>query len=176
MNSEFNPAEWQDDLPEAYCDPEAPKARNPLETAPSNSRWTSSLEEQIEEITRRIELTGTDITATYESWLRLGFALVEALGEGGRSYFHRLSRFYPNYNAREADTQYNNCLKARGHGVTPKSFFQLAKENGISVSIKAPKPAKQLPSTDGIDGNDTLMETPGPEPMPTFSQELYTPS
>lgn len=173
MNSEFNPADWQDDLPEAFCEPEKPKERNPLDVAPTNSSWTSSLEEQIEEITRRIEATGTDITATYADWLRLGFALVEALGEGGRPYFHRLSRFYPGYNAQEADNQYNNCLKARGHGVTPKSFFQLAKENGINVSIRPPKPAKPLPSTDGTDGTDALMETPGPEPMPTFSQELY---
>ena len=173
MNSEFNPADWQDDLPEAFCEPVKLKERNPLTVAPTNSSWTSSLEEQIEEITRRIEATGTDITATYADWLRLGFALVEALGEGGRSYFHRLSRFYPNYNAQEADTQYNNCLKARGHGVTPKSFFQLAKENGINVSIKTPKPDKPLPSTDGTDGTAALMETPGPEPMPTFSQELY---
>mgnify|MGYP000962170332 CR=1 FL=1 len=173
MNSEFNPADWQDDLPEAFCEPEKPKERNPLDVAPTNSRWTSFLEEQIEEITRRIEATGTDITATYADWLRLGFALVEALGEGGRPYFHRLSRFYPDYNAQEADNQYNNCLKARGHGVTPKSFFQLAKENGINVSIRPPKPAKPLPSTDGTDGTDALMETPGPEPMPTFSQELY---
>ena len=173
MNSEFNPADWQDDLPEAFCEPEKPKERNPLDVAPTNSRWTSSLEEQIEEITRRIEATGTDITATYADWLRLGFALVEALGEGGRPFFHRLSRFYPGYNAQEADTQYNNCLKARGHGVTPKSFFQLAKENGINVSIRPPKPAKPLPSTDGTDETDALMERPGPEPMPTFSQELY---
>lgn len=173
MNSEFNPADWQDDLPEAFCEPEKPKERNPLDVAPTNGSWTSSLEEQIEEITRRIEATGTDITTTYADWLRLGFALVEALGEGGRPYFHRLSRFYPGYNTQEADTQYNNCLKARGHGVTPKSFFQLAKENGINVSIRPPKPAKPLPSTDGTDGTDALMETPGPEPMPTFSQELY---
>lgn len=173
MNSEFNPADWQDDLPEAFCEPVKLKERNPLAVAPTNSSWTSSLEEQIEEITRRIEATGTDITATYADWLRLGFALVEALGEGGRSYFHRLSRFYPGYNAQEADTQYNNCLKARGHGVTPKSFFQLAKENGINVSIRPPKPAKPLPSTDGTDGTDALMEMPGPEPMPTFSHELY---
>lgn len=144
MNSEFNLADWQDDLPEAFCEPEKPKERNPLAVAPTNSSWTSSLEEQIEEITRSIELTGTDITATYESWLRLGFALVEALGEGDRSYFHRLIRFYPNYNAQEADTQDNNCLKARGRGVTPKRFFQLAKENGISVSIKAPNPTNHF--------------------------------
>jgi hypothetical protein len=29
------------------------------------------------------------------NWRDLGFALAVALGENGRSYFHRLSRFYP---------------------------------------------------------------------------------
>ena len=173
QEQKFNPADWQDDLPEAFCEPQPQRTKSPMEAAPSNSNWTSSLEGQIEEITRRIEVTGTDITATYDAWLRLGFALVEALGEGGRPYFHRLSRFYPGYSQQEADTQYNNCLKARGHGVTPKSFFQLAKENGISVSIRIPRSENQLPSNDGTDGNDVLMETSTPEKMPTFSQDLY---
>lgn len=137
------------------------------------ARWTSSLQVQIEEITRRIELTSTDITPTYESWLRLGFALVEALGEGGRPYFHRFSRFYNGYDPKESGAQYDNCLRARGHGVTPRSFFQLAKENGISVSIRQPKDEKMFPSTDAFDVSDALMETTPPEQRPTFSQDLY---
>ena len=60
-------------------------------------RWVidgASNANDIEEITRRIESTATDIASNYADWRDLGFALADALGESGRSYYHRLSRFY----------------------------------------------------------------------------------
>jgi hypothetical protein len=87
----------------------------------------------IEKITQEIEVRKLDITKGYSNWLKLGFALVDAIGEQGRSYFHRLSRFHPDYNYRQTDKQFNKCLKSPGNGVTAKSFFFLAKEHGISV-------------------------------------------
>lgn len=56
----------------------------------------------IEIVTQRIEAAGIDITANYQDWLDLGFALAGELGEAGRSYFQRLSRFYPGYDEQEA--------------------------------------------------------------------------
>ena len=94
----------------------------------------TSIQEDIEIIIQRIEATHTDITAGYSNWLDLGFALSEELGEAGRDYFHRISRFNPDYNHAETDKQFNNCLKSGGSGVTIKTFFQKAKEAGISIS------------------------------------------
>lgn len=59
----------------------------------------------------------------------------DALSENGRDYFHRISRFYPGYTEKEADAQYDKCLRAHGTGITIKTFFLLAKDAGISVSI-----------------------------------------
>ena len=89
--------------------------------------------DDIETITQRIEASHTDITAGYDNWRDLGFALSEELGEAGRGYYHRISRFNPDYNAAETDKQYDRCLRAHGTGVTIKTFFQKAKEAGISI-------------------------------------------
>lgn len=88
----------------------------------------------IETIARRIETAATDIAANYADWRDLGFALADALGESGRSYYHRLSCFYPQYNQTETDKQYNSCLKAHGHGVTIKTMYHLAKTAGVDIS------------------------------------------
>ena len=112
----------------------------PASATENTARTTSvhlpqtSVQEDIETITQRIEASHTDITAGYSNWLDLGFALSEELGEAGRDYFHRISRFNPDYDHAETDKQFNNCLKAGGSGVTIKTFFQKAKEAGISIS------------------------------------------
>ena len=94
----------------------------------------TSVQEDIEIITQRIEANHADITSGYSNWLDLGFALSEELGEAGRDYFHRISRFNHDYNHAETDKQFNNCLRSGGSGVTIKTFFQKAKDAGISIS------------------------------------------
>src|SRR5574344_2816072 len=89
----------------------------------------------IETITRRIETAAADIAPNYADWRDLGFALADALGESGRSYYHRLSRFYSGYTESETDRQFSACLAAHGHGVTIKTMYHLAKTAGISVAI-----------------------------------------
>jgi hypothetical protein len=95
------------------------------------------------------------------------------LGESGRNYYHRLSRFYAGYNQTETDKQFNNCLKAHGHGITIKTLYHLAKTAGIDISKYpncqngnlaileiSPKPQ-----------SDDLEETT--EKTPTFPEIIY---
>lgn len=138
--------------------------------------------DDVETVTQRIEAAGIDITADYGDWVNLGFALTEEYGENGRDYFHRLSRFYPDYDEAECDRQYDKCLRSHGTGVTIRTFFQLAKDHGISVSIPSlpsqpsfpsqAQPIEDMPDfsqvppdgTDGNDGNDGGDRLP----MPSF--------
>ncbi len=118
----FNPKDWATAVPA------------------QSSQFQKSLQSfctdnDIETITRRIETAATDIAANYADWRDLGFALADALGESGRSYYHRLSCFYPQYNQTETDKQFNNCLKAHGHGVTIKTLYHLAKTAGVDIAI-----------------------------------------
>ncbi len=133
--------------------------------------------DDIETITQRIESAHADITQGYDNWRDIGFALSDALGENGRSHYHRVSRLNPDYNEAECDSQYDKCLRAHGTGITVKSFFQKAKEAGISIitsahSALSADSAKSAahPVAESADVAETA-EIPT-EPLPTFSQEI----
>lgn len=163
----FNPQEWLDIQPNIFVPPVEKQEENiQLSTY-------STLSQDIEDIVSRIEVSAIDITQNYDNWLDLGFALVDALGENGRDYFHRLSRFYPNYSYEETDNQYTACLNHHGQGITHKTIFYLAKQAGISIvsnsyansqlniSPKSPKsPAEEMEEMGEI------------EDMATFSQYI----
>ena len=166
----FNPNEFlnQDARPKKN-DPSAPLA-------------LTSMLDQIETVTQRIESKGIDITAGYARWRDIGFALVDAIGESGRDYFHRVSRFYPTYSEKETDEQYDKCMGSHGTGITYKTFFQFAKESGVGISI----PSKtSIPSRQKTDPKEALTEQgssnggsggfeaiEGNEVLPTFSDRI----
>jgi hypothetical protein len=103
--------------------------------AEGSPQAAGGLREEIEAVTQRIERAGVDIAPTYTQWRDLGFALTEALGEGGRGYYHRLSRFYADYRAAETDLQFDKCLCSRGSGITVRTFFYLASQAGMDVGM-----------------------------------------
>ena len=102
--------------------------------------------DDVEIVTRRIEDAGVDITVGYAAWRDVGFALSDAMGENGRSYYHRVSCLNPDYSAAETDKQYDKCLRSHGTGVTIKTFFQMAKDAGVSVSIPSLPSKPSFPS------------------------------
>lgn len=89
---------------------------------------------EIQDVTRQLVDRGIDITAGYDNWLKLGFALADGLAEDGREIYHQLSQLNDEYDATECDKQYTHCLRGRGQGITVKTFFQMAKEAGIDLS------------------------------------------
>ena len=120
----------------------------------------------IEIVTQRIEAAGVDITADYQDWLDLAFALAGELGEVGRSYFKRLSRFYPGYDEQEADKKFSSCLASGKGSVGISTFFHLAQKAGVSVSVK--RQSATPPPTPPVAEVAAEAEDQ-PEPMPTFS-------
>ncbi len=133
----FNPTDWQPAEP-------AKQISLPVQSLPFGEVGGAS---DLELIVTRIESTSTDIAPNYADWRDLGFALADALGESGRNYYHRLSRFYPSYSQSETDKQYSACLASHGHGVTIRTLYHLAKSAGVNVSI--PQPPKS-PSLGGV--------------------------
>jgi hypothetical protein len=163
----FNPADWATNkVTETNA--------TAIPTIPQSNIDTSN---DIETITQRIEAASVDIAPNYADWRDLGFALADALGESGRNYYHRLSRFYPSYSQSETDKQYSACLASHGHGVTIKTLYHLTKSAGVSVSI--PQPTKS-PSLGGVgEVTPTKEETEDLEDMqetnlPTFPDDIYT--
>ncbi|MDD3480065.1 MAG: DUF3987 domain-containing protein [Paludibacteraceae bacterium] len=161
----FNPQEWLNTDKSAV----SPKSY------PSHPSSVSSLSysSDIEEITRRIESAATDIAPAYADWRDLGFALAYALGESGRTYYQRLSRFYPNYAATETDKQFNKCLNAHNHGVTVKTLFHLAKQAGISVAVASQQSTQNFKSSKSSNGDSEDLRIIE-ETVSTFPEEVYS--
>lgn len=133
-NEEFDPKAW------AYLNnnteaTEPQKMISSTESLPVNLLAQSEdIETQVNAITKSISSRGIDITNGYTNWLNLGFALADGLGEGGRSFYHNLSRLNSGYNSAECDKQYSACLHSHRQGITIKTFFMMAKEAGINLS------------------------------------------
>lgn len=95
---------------------------------------TNGQTNDVETIISRIESERVDITdlPKYKKWLSLGFSFAAEFGETGRDYFHRVSRFHPDYDRTETDQQYNNCLKGLKNS-SIKVFYAAAKDAGINI-------------------------------------------
>ena len=89
---------------------------------------------EIQDVARQLVDRGIDITAGYNNWLKLGFALADGLSEDGREIYHQLSQLNDEYDTTECDRQYTHCLHGRGQGITVNTFFQMAKEAGIDIA------------------------------------------
>ena len=160
----------------------------------------SDLRSELNLVVYRIEVAHIDITGTYANWLNLGFALADELGEGGRDYFHRLSRFYPKYSYTDCNRQFDHCLKSKGHGITIKTLFHLAKEAGIEIGrwgenergrkweneigverrenppsdLVLPSPDSGLPSLDSVlPSPSSGLPSPDVVALPTLPESVY---
>jgi hypothetical protein len=170
----FNPTDWTE----------------PNKTEPQNSYKPDvfflspneglGLRSDLELIVKRIESSSIDIAPNYADWRDLGFALADALGESGRNYYHRLSRFYPSYSQSETDKQYSACLASHGHGVTIKTLYHLAKSSGVDVFVKNQDNQKNHAThgSDNISPKGVQGERRGKssfdytEPQPTFDLSI----
>ena len=187
MKKAFNPNDWLQ---------EKSSSEPPVCPSPESSQCSefSDLEHEIEQLVCSIESSSVDIAPDYTSWRDLAFALADALGESGRSYFHRLSRFYTGYDEREADKQFSACLRSHGSGITINTLFHLAKLSGVTLNrpktLKAPNapvgaifssqspfspnsPHGETGETEEFGETDSSQCSESSDPMPTFSQEIY---
>jgi len=99
----------------------------------------NDVEADVKKLVDGIEQNRIDLTSDYISWRNVGFALAEGLGESGRGYFHRISRFNAEYDQETSNEQYTKCLNASGVGsdITLKTLFYMAKQNGLKISSSA---------------------------------------
>lgn len=118
----FNPSNW------------LPRSEHKRNSYNSNKQQISKFNE-VNIVVQRVEEKQIDLTCKYEDWLKIGFAFASEFGESGREYFHRVSRFYPDYNSSSTDRQFNKCLQGKKSGATIKSFFQAAKDAGINIRV-----------------------------------------
>lgn len=88
----------------------------------------------LDQLVKKIEENQIDITQTYEAWFGIGCSLANTFGEGGRKYFHSISRFYDGYEQDKTNDQFSECLKNAkqdGDGYKLGTIFHYAKEYGL---------------------------------------------
>ncbi len=167
----FNPGE--------FLNKEKTTSPAPQQASPANFIPNNDLAADIQSLVEQVEASAIDITAGYECWRDIGFALVEALGEDGRDFFHRLSRFNASYDQAEADKQYTACLRSRGSGITPRSLFHIAQQHGITVHRLAPL-TKGVPAQAGesssISSKSSIEETAETEDMTDTLEQIAMPT
>ena len=198
MKKIFNPNDWLQEKSSSAPNSVITNTKKggssepPVCPSPESSQCSefSDLEHEIEQLVCSIESSCTDIAPDYASWRDMAFALADALGESGRSYFHRLSRFYPSYDEKEADKQFTACLRSHGSGITINTLFHLAKQSGIkpvrnTVSTYHEKRKSNSPfspnsphgetgETEEFEETESSQCFESSDPMPTFSQNIYS--
>jgi hypothetical protein len=122
--TKFNPGKWLNQL----------KPNRKFNPAPMDKNLTR-IQYHVEVILRRIENYRLDLTCSYEDWLKLGFAFAHEFGKTGRNYFHRVSKFHPEYDPAKCDEQYEKCLKRGKSGVSIKTFFAAARDAGVNIRV-----------------------------------------
>ena len=101
-----------------------------LNATPHDTHYTTPNDTlaRVAEVADRVAASGRDITQGYDNWLRLAFALSDGLGEAGRQIFDRLSQMNADYDTRECNRLYDNCMKGNKGGITIATFFQMARD------------------------------------------------
>lgn len=128
----FDPIEWAN---KNQPNTEMPKKAETVSRSELSKVYNQSdLMTDIRRVADKLIGRNLDITYGYKDWLRLGFAIVDGLGEEGRQVFHDLSRLCPKYDEAECDKQYNKCLNSKGSGINVGTFFHMAKDAGVDIS------------------------------------------
>ena len=169
MKQNFNINDW---LP---GDQERARPENQSST-PGENR------EAVERAIEAIEQQVIDITASYTAWRDIGCAFSHEFGEGGREFFHRVSRFHPQYDPQQCDQQYDRCLRSKGSGIGLGSFFHHVKEAGLQVPASLRRnalPPLEAPASE-IELRTYMRpvteeepEEVQPEKAPSFPEEIF---
>lgn len=101
-------------------------------------KYDTPANDKVEKIISEIALHKIDITGTYEDWLKIGCALANEFGPGGRGYFHTISQYYPKYDPAETDKLYNHCLRNDYSKLTISTLFYIADNYGIRFKTPGP--------------------------------------
>ena len=115
------------------------QAQQPAHTAGPMAPVTDTAS-RVEALIAALKAAGADITADYNDWLKVGFALAGEFGEGGRGYFHAISSLYPGYDQAECDKKYDECLKSDAGRTDISTLFYLAKNQGVTLERPANAP------------------------------------
>ena len=106
------------------------ETRQPQWQAWQRNSFADDTDERVYQACKEIELRKIDMTENYEDWIAIGFSLA-TLGEGGREYFHIVSRQNHKYKARETDQKFTSFLRSASNGCSIGTFFYFCQQFGV---------------------------------------------
>lgn len=72
-----------------------------------------------------------DITHDYNNWILVGFCIANIMGRAGESLYHQISSFYPGYDYKQTQRQYENLVKTTRREVTLGTLIHLVRLEGV---------------------------------------------
>lgn len=129
----------------------------------------SDTRERVERIISNIIKTGTDLTGTYEGWLKIACSFANEFGESGRGYFHIVSRYHREYNVARTDRMFDAVLKHDYRQVTIASFFKIAQDYGLRNASE-----KQVINSAPVKSNEDKEMNRVKTPSTTFKRGPWT--
>ena len=144
-----------------------------------SSTPSTATEEAVRKCVDEIECRGFDITSDYAEWIDIASALYNELGEAGKQYFERVSRFYPNANERDINYKWDKNKTRRKIGIG--TFFEICARYGIRykeslAQSKSKASAMVKPTREGKISPWSMAETirePIPKAEPSESRIKY---
>lgn len=129
-----------------------PKKETPRQKTRDNTYYQTHYpdDDGVEEIVRRVELSGIDIAPDRGDYIKLVYSF-SALGERGRSLLHRVCSMSAKYNRENTDTDWNS-IQSQANDQSIGTFINMAKANGIDVS----RPVEYPQYTPQVGGSSVL--------------------
>ena len=128
----FNPSDW------LKSENKASSAAAPSSSGVASPTSREDDAARVKALIEALQASHVDLTASYDNWLHVGFALANTFGENGRTFFHEISALSPKYDRKEADSKYSSCLRQGNGTVTIGTLFHLAKEHAVTWSHPLP--------------------------------------
>lgn len=158
-----------------------PEKRTTIPVRRYSSSPSSSTEEEVRKCVAEIERRNLDITSDYSEWIDIASALYNGLGEAGKQYFERVSRFYPNANERDINYKWEKNKNRSKVGIG--TFFDICQRYGIMYKDSYTETSRPpQPKASAIDEAPTekkckITTVPlFPEPYDYFSIYDYIPT
>jgi hypothetical protein len=155
----YNPHSATMPLAEEYRTPperKAPPTSSPS-AAPRQQSPTDDTEARVVACIEQLVAQRIDITAGYDNWLTIGFALA-SLGEAGRTYFHQVSQLNEGYSQPACEAKFSELLRTGNGAVGIGTFFQKCHEAGVTATASTGRIATSRPLA--------LSSEAWPEPLP----------
>lgn len=136
--------------PDIYCNPHSlvfeevyslvqyssSTRKGTYKVAEGRPKYSDDPKNVIESILTQLENREIDITSSYSNWIKIGYALCTTFGEGGRDYYHRIGKMYPQYTQEETDKKYSQLLSNNNGMTRLGSIVYLAREAGVKLNKK----------------------------------------